>query len=351
MKAVRPLRFERLQGDRIAQATRQLVKWRSIINGGMDGVLLRLHPDRTNDASDELTIAFTELGFEMSWPLIDLFHSDVTEVTVPVPGHDVDHVLILRRWRHPHGKLIRGRSDSRVYFVEGDLRRHVVSADAFARAGLDWGDVSVVDDEDVDVYADGSPFGYEDGEIIKGSGPEVFVITNGKRRHVKDPDAFARLGYDWNNLIVIPDTDVEQYDLDENALDSGAEAPEGALLRVEGDPKVYVVEGGRRKHVPNPDVFAARGLRWDHVQLVGTDVVDELPVGDDLNYPNGAVVQALDGRVFEIVDGERHHLRSGKELLLRGHTWESIRRDETDVLIHRFEDGEPVELLDDVPTL
>lgn len=350
MKAVRPLRFERLQGDKISQYSRQLVKWRSIINGGMDGILLRLHPDRTNDASDSLTVSFTELGFEMSWPLVDLYHSDSIEVTVPVPGHDVDHVLILKRWRHPHGKLIRGVNGDKVYYIEGDLRRHVISTDAFARAGLSWDDVEVVDDEDVDTYVDGNPFGYDDGMLIKGSGPKVWVIAGGKRRHIADPAAFARLGYDWDNLIEIPDTDVEQYE-ETDELSGEAQAPEGALLRVEGDPKVYVIEGGRRRHVPNPDVFAARKLRWTHVQVVDGEVVDELPVSDDLNYPNGAVVQALDGRVFEIEDGERHHLKSARELLLRGHTWQSVHRDETGVLIDKFEDGDDVELLDDVPTL
>ena len=257
---------------------------------------------------------------------------------------------ILRRWRHPYRKLIRARNSDKVFVIEGDLRRHVVSADAFGRSGLKWEDVEVVDDEDVDTYVDGDPFGYDDGSLIKGSGPKVWVIADGRRRHIADPAAFKRLGYNWNNLIEIPDADVEQYE-ESDQLAGTAQAPEGSLLRVEGDPKVYRIEGGRRKHIPNPDVFDAHRLRWDHVQLVDADVVSELPVGGDLNYPNGAVVQALDGRVFEIVDGERYHLKSARELLLRGHTWESVRRDETGVLIDAFADGGVIELLDDVPTL
>jgi len=63
------------------------------------------------------------------------------------------------------------------------------------------------------------------------------------------------------------------------------------------------------------------------------------------------VVAAVDGRVFEIINGERRHLKSAKELLLRGHTWQSVRKDETGALIGKFEDGDDVELLDDVPLL
>ena len=350
MKAVRPLRFERRQGDAIKQHDRTSVVWRSWIGGGLDGVLLRLHPDRTNAAADKLTLALSELGFSQSFSLLDLYHNEVTTVDVPVAGSEQSYQLTLRVWKHPYRKLVRARNSAKVYLIEGDLRRHVVSVDAFNRAGLKWEEVEVIDDEDVDVYADGEPAGYDDGMLIKGSGPKVWVIADGKRRHVADPAAFARLGYDWKNLIQIPDADVAQYEEDD-ALDGEDQAPEGALLRVEGDPKVYRIEGGRRKHVPNPDVFEAQRLRWTHVQIVKDDVVSELPTGEELNYPNGAVVAAVDGRVFEIINGERRHLKSAKELLLRGHTWQSVRKDETGALIGKFEDGDDVELLDDVPLL
>jgi hypothetical protein len=350
MKAIRPLRFERAQGDKIGQRSRTQVAWTSWIRGGLDGVLLRLHPDRSNDAQDKLTVSFSEIGFSESFGLLDLYHNEVTTVTVLVPGSDLQYQLTMRVWRHPYRKLVRAKSSDRVYLIEGDLRRHVVSADAFNRSGLDWGEVEVVDDEDVDVYVDGDPFGYDDGMLIKGSGPKVWVIADGKRRHVADPVAFERLGYDWRNLITIPDADVMQYE-ESDELGGDAQAPEGALLRVDGDPKVYRIEGGRRKHVPNPDVFDAQRLRWSHVQIVKTDVVDELPVGDELNYPDGTVIAAPDGKVYEISNGRKMHIRSAKELLQRGYQWEDVRRDKTGALVNQFEKGNDLELLDDVPTL
>jgi hypothetical protein len=44
-----------------------------------------------------------------------------------------------------------------------------------------------------------------EGALIKGSGPEVYVILSGQRRHIPNPETFVAMGYRWGDIQTIPD--------------------------------------------------------------------------------------------------------------------------------------------------
>jgi hypothetical protein len=47
--------------------------------------------------------------------------------------------------------------------------------------------------------------------------------------------------------------------------------PDGTLLYVPPDPKIYVIEGGARHWIPNPQPFNVDGCNWS--AIVPTDLV------------------------------------------------------------------------------
>lgn len=51
---------------------------------------------------------------------------------------------------------------------------------------------------------------YLDGQLVQGTGPEVYVIESGQRRWIPDPRTFDLLGYNWNAILHIPEPDLEQ---------------------------------------------------------------------------------------------------------------------------------------------
>lgn len=57
--------------------------------------------------------------------------------------------------------------------------------------------------------------GFSDGSLLKGSGPEVFLIEDGKRRHVPDPATFTALGLDWGKVRTIGDEELSRIPLGE----------------------------------------------------------------------------------------------------------------------------------------
>lgn len=50
---------------------------------------------------------------------------------------------------------------------------------------------------------------YPDNTLLKGSGPEIYVMEGGCRRRISNPIIFITKGYDWNKLYFISDQDLD----------------------------------------------------------------------------------------------------------------------------------------------
>jgi len=48
------------------------------------------------------------------------------------------------------------------------------------------------------------PF-FPDGTLIKGSGPDIYLIENGVRRLIPNMETFNAMGFNWNNLTILDD--------------------------------------------------------------------------------------------------------------------------------------------------
>ena len=55
-----------------------------------------------------------------------------------------------------------------------------------------------------DAYAQ-STVSIPDGSVVKGSGPQVYLIKGGQRCEIPDPETFENMGFNWNRIQVIPD--------------------------------------------------------------------------------------------------------------------------------------------------
>ena len=52
--------------------------------------------------------------------------------------------------------------------------------------------------------------GYRDGILLKGSQPRVYVIEDGKKRHIPDPATFTHMGFSWHAIRQISDEVLQQ---------------------------------------------------------------------------------------------------------------------------------------------
>ncbi len=146
----------------------------------------------------------------------------------------------------------------------------------------------------------------EDGSIIKGSGPRVYVLSNGERRWIQTERDFVRIGYRWDMLKRLPDHDLQLYPRGE-AVNADEGYPDFTLIHG-SSPRVYVVVGGVRRWVSRPSLITDSKLNSHNIILVtdaardalteGAPLISPLPKGPDTSITigpaHGSITESTD---------------------------------------------------------
>ncbi len=167
------------------------------------------------------------------------------------------------------GMVVRG-SDGAVYFITGGKRHLIPSEAAFHALGFRWENTIKLPDEALKSIPEAPPLAerlpaYPEGTLLKGEAPTVFVIRAGARRAVPDLATFTALGFKWENVRQVPESELAAIP-EASPLASPADFAfkDGTLLKGSA-PTVYVMSGGRRRAIPDIDTFQALGYRWENV--------------------------------------------------------------------------------------
>jgi len=122
---------------------------------------------------------------------------------------------------------------------------------------------------------------YLDGTLIRAVGyNEVYVLENGLKRWITNPNVFNNLGYKWSNVLIVSKATIDNC-VSGNDLSSDYYYPDGSLIRGEG-PKVYLIEAGKKRWIPNPQIFEAKGFRWEKIIKVNDYTLRNISRGADI---------------------------------------------------------------------
>ncbi len=105
---------------------------------------------------------------------------------------------------YPVGTLLKDKVTNEVYYVESGRKYAVVDLAIMLVNYPDQKPV-VVDSAALRKYASGFPVVFRDGTLVKGANSEVYVISNGRKRHITSEDAFNAIGYKWKNIVATSD--------------------------------------------------------------------------------------------------------------------------------------------------
>ncbi len=141
-------------------------------------------------------------------------------------------------------------------------------------------------------------------DLIKGSGPEVYLLESGTRHWIPDPETFNGLNYDWRNIKTISDNDLNKYP-QEKDWKKYYDYPDGTLLRGSG-PKVYLIELDKKRWIPSPSIFESNGFGWGYIIQIDDDDLDDYDDGDNLTssepnrYPETIILDGPEeGEIIE----------------------------------------------------
>ena len=118
-----------------------------------------------------------------------------------------------------------------------------------------------------------------DGLLLKGPGPEVYVLQDDHLRWISSLEAFERLGYEWDNVHVVDEAFLSQFEPGK---------PVHVLLKCAGSPHIYRMERDQKRWIKDIPTFEAEGHVWDDVHFVDCEYLDALPVGPPIPEDAGA---------------------------------------------------------------
>jgi len=185
------------------------------------------------------------------------------------------------------GTLLRG-SGAAVYVVQGGIKRHVPNLLTFEVRRYRFENVDAVQDAVLSLLATGHPLVdiAVAGNLIGASGrPEVYVIQGGAKRHVAGLEVMSACGYGFDSVNVISAGTVDG--ITSSPALTGPPCPivlfaPRSLLAGSG-PAIYAIDAnGQRRHIPNPEAFAACGYLWGNVDVVADSTLQHVSEGPPL---------------------------------------------------------------------
>lgn len=109
-----------------------------------------------------------------------------------------------------------------------------------------------------------------DGLVLKGSGPEIYVLEDNKLRWISSLEAFEYFGYRWEDVHIVEDKFLDDFEKGQ---------PLHVLLKCRSSPHIYALENGKKRWIKDIPTFEAEGYVWVDVKFVTCDYLRSLPDG------------------------------------------------------------------------
>jgi hypothetical protein len=112
-----------------------------------------------------------------------------------------------------------------------------------------------------------------DGLIVKGTGPEIYRLEEGKLRWISSMSAFEHLGLEWRDVRVVEDAFLARFERG---------APIHVLLKCDDSPHIYRLEGERKRWIVDIPTFEAEGHVWRDVRIIPCWELRRIPDGPSI---------------------------------------------------------------------
>lgn len=109
---------------------------------------------------------------------------------------------------------------------------------------------------------------------------------------------------------------------------AGAEAansnpfPTGTLVKAKNDNKIYLIEGGYKRHIPSPMIFESR-FNWENVILTSVEEVASYPDGEVLGFKDGTLIKDKNS-AYVIENGLARPIASAAIFDSLGYKWSNV---------------------------
>lgn len=249
------------------------------------------------------------------------------------------------------GSVVKIQGVPDVYVIKDGQKVKINSPQEFEQKGYKWDQIQTVQ---ADLLAQIAELKAqvkqlkEDlakaGALLKSmTGPDVYVIVDGKKEKIQDPETFNKRGYKWNQIQSVSQEDLESIPEYAPSAQQTATAPAlpqgiipGSLVKSPNSPAVYyITPTGAKKHILNSKVFNSYNNKWDNVRTVSQDEINASPTVNAFRIGN-------ESKVYFISDGQKQWVKTPEAFAKKGLKWDqivSVNKTEID----EYKEGEEIE--------
>jgi hypothetical protein len=109
-------------------------------------------------------------------------------------------------------------------------------------------------------------------QLVKGSGPEIFLIQEGERRWITDSRTFDAYGFNYSEVKEIFDEELSSY------KEGTPLTKNGTLLKGSGSEEIYIIINGKRRLV-TAEVFEEHHFQREDINHVTDSYLLSIPEG------------------------------------------------------------------------
>jgi len=116
---------------------------------------------------------------------------------------------------YPNGAILQDKNDKKIYYVKNGIKYPILDL-AILKTNYPDQIKTLVDSMELNIMEIGDPIKFKDGTIIKEQkAPTVYIVSDGKLHAIKNEKIFQEFHYNWKDIIIVPKSIIDGYELGE----------------------------------------------------------------------------------------------------------------------------------------
>jgi hypothetical protein len=201
---------------------------------------------------------------------------------------------------YPEGTLLQTPDSFKIYVIINQKKKWIPTPEVFETLGYEWGNITEINTATLNTIPN-----YEDNLIRAINDYKVYLVVNGIKRHIPNPEIFLNYGFSWDDVVDVPQITIDQY-------------TRAHLVRESRQEAIYYLRfDGVKKHIRNSEIFTSYNNSWDDVQVISKMEID--------SYPESNLIQLQgDNRIYLIENNAKRHISSANVFNKYGYNWEHV---------------------------
>lgn len=223
---------------------------------------------------------------------------------------------------YPNGSLLKATDDATVYLIQDGKKRPFANFSALITR-FDPKYIITVPASELARYETTNAISFANYSILK-AGSTFYLLDYDTLRPFESQAVVSALGYNPDEIIDVNASDLDGFTIGKVITAEVKTAPLGELLRIKENNKIYFLDEGILHPISDMHIAQAN---FPHLKerVVAIASLPTAAMGAPITYKDGAVIQVQgENKVYVVEKGKKRHISSEEVFNGLGYKWENI---------------------------